>query len=384
MSLWPTTFAKRTEPLGSPLPSIWLIGESKTGKSSFMAMTKAQKPLIIDTEGSWATLKYQLPPEGRVIDLSPLALAEKGESITLNKFSAFWKVINEIEVGKYDLIGIDGAEYLFEGSMQWLKTNEKVMGKHQGAFAGKEGTIYAWGDAKNQLWPHIIKMLESKSETVILATHPKAEFDKTSKTRTGKQTSKGADFTELVTLKLWLFSPEQTDPNGNKPGTASHIGRYWALAKKHRLTWFVMQENGFPIQKPILPLKLILEEGKGYPEMIWNYMNQPSPDYGDLNQVVGDPTYDEADKLAQQAELENQLLETRQQQMELQIQEAMNEIVREYVGEGRLYDTISAVKERVLSEGYSSFKEMAAQIGVEAAALTLKEKVKKNGTAKAK
>lgn len=376
--MWPRTFASvQNEATGSPLPSIWVIGATKTGKSSMMASTLAKKPLILDFDGSWATLQYHIP--GKVIDMRQEAAKIEGANITLALFTAFWNVISTIKANEYDLIGVDGVEYLFEGSFQYVQKHPDMFGKASGQFNGTMGTKFGWGATKNDLWPWLIRTLESKCETVILVTHQKDHIDKSSGSRTGRQTFKGVDLTELVTLVMWCFAPTDEDPDGNKAGTPNHNGKYWSLIKKNRLTWFFKQENGFPRQHALLPAKLILETGQSYPELIYGYMDAPKPDYGALNDVKGDPTrieMSDEDKRViqeQQKEAELELIKARQEEA---INNEKNHLVVEFVGAGKRFTTNDALAARLKELGYENYVDARGKIGFEAVKLALREPVK--------
>lgn len=374
-NLWPTTFSSvQNEATGSPLPSIWVIGATKTGKSSFIASTLAKKVLVLDFDGSWATLQYHVP--GKVIDIRKEAAKIEGANIPLALFTAFWNVVSEIKPGEYDLIGVDGIEYIFEGSFQYVQKNPTIFGKSAGQFNGTMGTKFGWGTTKNDLWPFLIRTLESKCETVILISHPKEFVDKSSGSKTGRLTFKGVDLTELVTLVLWCFAPTDDDPEGNKPGTPAHKGKYWAVVRKNRLTWFYKQENGFPRQYAILPNKLILETGASYAELIHGYMNAPKPDYGTLNDVKGDPTrveLSEDDKKVIESQEAEQKLELARIELEEKIANERNHLTRTLVGAGKRYATPDELGKRIKELGYDNYVVMRTAIGFVAAELKLQE-----------
>ncbi len=106
------------------------------------------------------------------------------------------------------------------GSNLWTRAHPELFGKVPASYAGKEGAIYSWGDTAVYLKDFFTK-LAAKFQTVVLTSHEMDEFK--DGRRTGNKEPRSTDFTELVTLKLWL----------QKEGA-----KRWAVVHKSRLSWF--------------------------------------------------------------------------------------------------------------------------------------------------
>jgi hypothetical protein len=367
--LWPTTFAGIEEGAGSPLPSIWVIGLPERGKSSLAATTLAQQPLVLDAEGSWATLKYQVPG-AKVVQLREKAAAINEKNFHLALFTAMWNELEALQPGQHDLLVIDPTSDLYFGSYAFMLKRPDLVGKAAASYTGTIGNKAQWADSYT-LWKHIVGTATTKVQTVVLTSHPKDLVDKASGAKTGKQSFKGVDFTEIVSLKLWLFGPNDADPDGNQPDSPKHRGVYWALNMKSRLSWHVKQEGSpFPRIRPILPKKLVLEPGQSYPELIWKYMDTPKPDYGDLDVVVGDPTRVQRsaeDTAAIEQENLRLKLEAERQQLEREIGAEKNEIYRVLVQERHVFKDPAELLKHIQGLGHESYEDMRKTLGGAAA-----------------
>lgn len=226
-----------------------------------------------------------------VIDLREKSEELEGDNFQLRLFEAFRNQLLELEVGKYDIIGIDPMSDLYFGSFFFVGQNSKLFGKSPQRYNGREGVIAQWADTK-LWWKKMINNLKPYCQTLVLTSHPKDLYDKSTKLPTGRKAARGADITEAVSLQLWLFKPEDKDHNGLAAAHKNHVGNYWTLVKKNRLSYHVPNERtGIPRVAQILPNKIVPEVyGQTPVELIMAYMKQPMPDYGDLNKIIGEPT----------------------------------------------------------------------------------------------
>ena len=308
-TLWPLDFANVEVPGKSPLSSIWIIGDKGTGKSTTIATIPAKNPLMIDLEASYTTLQF-LRPMTRV-DLNELVAgkAHTSKNIYLNLFETFWEYIQSIPAGTYDVIGVDTFNRLWYGMFNYVVAHPDEFGRVAAEYSGKEGTMFKrWPDTK-ELASRVVKLLESKCQTVVFASHIRDEF--VDNRRSGNQTWQGPDIRGDVSLVLWLFNDRMVDPEGRKPGEKGFKGCYWAYNEKDRLTYHIPTDNGHVRIANLLPRKLVpTEPGQTLAEVIYGYMAAPKPDYGELNQVIGDPTRSlegDAEQEARKAELQYEL-----------------------------------------------------------------------------
>lgn len=293
-----------------PMPIVWVIGDAETGKSTFIASIDPVRPgqetrtLITDLEGSTVAMAADIPMER--IDIRALTEEKCGPDYKLKDlFRIWWDYIKTIEPGKYTVLGVDPSSDLYLGAHAWVKDNPGYFGKPEGAFRGKEGTMYAWGDAK-VLWKQIGTMLSAKVQTVVLTSHIKDVY--ADGERTGKYEARGTDFRELATLSLWL-AREKVEGKPDK---------LWAKVEKSRLTFPIWPEDATEDDEPLwvdmLPTRLEPKRGQSYPSLIRQYMQAPQPDYGDLDILDYDPAtqlLSEEEKAAQELELlrqRNQIL----------------------------------------------------------------------------
>lgn len=349
-ALWPTNFANIEIEGQSPLSSIWIIGDPGVGKSTFITTIPAVKPLVLDLEGSYTTLRF-LSPMTR-IDLREKSreyLAKAKGILEYSFFLAFMDELEKIKPGEYDVIAIDPFSDLYFGSFFYVQNHPEIFGKSAERYRGKEGVIAAWADAVT-LWKDLVKRLESLCQTVIFTSHVKDIYDKSTQTKTGIRDGRGANITNAVSLKLWLFGPNNADPDGNKPGSPKFKGRHWAWIEKSRLTQHAKSEGSkFPRIAPLLPAKLLPEVYKdgsyqSYPELIYNYMAKPAPDYGDLNVIHGDPTAN--------AETEQAEIQTKLEVLKLEAQQALanakREMAERLIKDG-LYETGAEIADAILT-----------------------------------
>lgn len=289
--IWPTKWAivPQEEVSGiSPLPSIWLIADSGRGKSSFGASLPGRL-IVADCEDSWAALQYQRPNMTR-FDVRAEASKHDYREFQRNMFEAYLTIVEHIKSlppYTYDCLVIDPSSDLHFGSYFWVPDNGALFGKTPQRYNGREGTMAQWADA-NLWWENHLTEMKQYVQTVVLISHPKDVYEGRgdNSRKTGQKTFRGANLTNKVSLVLWLYDERDEGPDGPKGKPAR-----WAYVAKQRLTWHVYQKGSmFPRIHDILPKKLIVKDGMTFPELIWNYMDAPRPDYGELNVVHGDPT----------------------------------------------------------------------------------------------
>ena len=305
----------------SPIPIIWVIGGPETGKTTFVATVDPVRPgqethtLILDFEQSATTLRTMVPLE--VVDIRALAdarvnqLSEPGKRppFQLTLFEAAHDFVLNYPPGVRTVLAFDPSSDFKIGSNLWTRAHPELFGKVAASYSGKEGAIYSWGDTAVYLKDFFTK-LAAKFQTVVLTSHEMDEFKEGR--RTGNKEPRSTDFTELVTLKLWL----------QKEGA-----KRFAVVHKSRLSWFDWGDEAAPRQRPLLrdllPKRLeALEAGQSYPELIAYYLTHPERDYGTLN-LVQDPakrplTVDE------RTLLETQKAEAEAEALRLKLEEATN------------------------------------------------------------
>lgn len=287
ISVWSHNDAVKSDGIEgiSPIPILWAVGPSWSGKSTTIAMVDPQpygetpRTLVTDMEGSMATLRTTFAID--VIDVRAIAIEKFGQTYSGGQlFEIWWDQIRQIPDGKYTVLGIDPISDLYMGSHEWVRNHPEYFSKPDGAYRGKEGTVFAWGDVKI-LWKQILTGLASKFQTVVITSHVKDLYQ--DGIRTGKQDARGIDFTEVATVSLWLEKP---DEKGNR----------WALVKKSRLqhaVWHDAEGNRLrrPVTADVLPKRLVPKfNGQSYPELIDLYIQAPQPSYGDLDVVEYDPS----------------------------------------------------------------------------------------------
>ncbi len=145
---------------------------------------------------------------------------------------------------------------------------------------------------------------------MVLTSHEMDEFK--DGRRTGNKEPRSTDFTELVTLKLWL----------QKDGA-----KRWAVVHKSRLSWFDWGDEQTPRPRPLLrdllPKRLeAVEPGQSYPELIAYYLTHPQRDYGALN-AVQDPAKRPLSE-DERTLLETQKAEAEAEALRLRLEEATN------------------------------------------------------------
>ena len=314
----------------SPIPIIWVIGGPATGKTTFVATVDPVRPgqdtrtLILDFEQSATTLRTMVPLE--VIDIRARAeatvnqLSEPGRRppFQLTLFEAAHDFVLSVAAGTYSVLAFDPSSDFKIGSNLWTRAHPELFGKVATSYAGKEGAIYSWGDTAVYLKDFFTK-LAAKFQTTVLTSHEMDEFKEGR--RTGNKEPRSTDFTELVTLKLWL----------RKEGEA----RY-AVVHKSRLSWFDWGDEDTPRQRPLLrdllPKRLeALEPGQSYPELIAYYLTHPQRDYGALNAVPDPAQRPLSDD--ERALLEVHKAEAEAEALRLRLEEATNAGKRKLVAE---------------------------------------------------
>ena len=309
MTVWPI-----------PLPIIWLIGESQTGKTSFITHVDPVRPgeetrtLITDIEGSSVSMEAAYPIER--IDIRSKVDIPQGPGYAAALFKTWWDTVMAVPDGKYTVLGVDPTSDLYIGAHQWVKVNPGYFDKPDGAFRGKEGTMYAWGDAK-VLWKQIGLKLAEKFQTVVLTSHTQDIYGDDG-VRTGEFKARGTDFNELATLCLWLAREPRKD----------QVDKLWAKVHKSRLTHAVWPEDGEPMTAPVLPIRLEPKPGQTYPSLIREYMRAPQPDYGELNVIEG---YDPSIQLLSEEEKEARRIAAQEQKLKLDLIERKREVVTNLV-----------------------------------------------------
>lgn len=306
----------------SPLPIIWLIGDSYTGKSSTIASIDPVRPgektrtLVTDLEGSHAALSKTYPMD--VVDIRALTEAKHGPKYShKHLFAVWWEYMQTVQPGQYTVLGVDPSSDLYMGSHQWVKENEAYFDKPSGAYRGKEGTMYAWGDVK-LLWKQIGIELSHRFQTVVFTSHITDVYSDDGK-RTGDKRARGVDFREMATLVLWLARESQKGKED----------KLWAKVEKSRLTHAVWPEEGNePYMAPMLPVRLEPKPHQSYPSLIRQYMLAPKPDYGELNVIDG---YDPSVQLLTDEERELRKLELLEKQLQMEIVVRKNQIVENLV-----------------------------------------------------
>lgn len=294
-SIWPIG-----ETESSLIPVIWIVGLPQTGKSTFVDMLDPVRPgektrtLITDMEGSHVANQQQIPIE--VADIRQMTVAKYGPGYSFKDLFTTWRdYVTSIQPGQYTILGVDPASDLYTGCFQWVKDNPKYFSKYEGSYNGKDGTKFAWGDAK-LLWKQIITQLTGIFQTVVLVSHTKDVYS--GETKTGDLAARGQDFTEVATLVLWLAREI-------KDGQA----KFWAKVEKSRLTHFVWGTSAEPLLAQMLPIRLEPKPNQSYKSLIMEYLNAPQPDYGELNTITGyDPSVilmSEEEKAAREIELIN-------------------------------------------------------------------------------
>lgn len=304
----------------SLIPVIWTIGQFQTGKSTFVDMLDPVRPgektrtLITDMEGSHAFNQQQIPIE--VADIRQMTIAKYGFGYSFKNLFEVWRdYVTSIQPGQYTVLGVDPASDLYTGCFQWVKDNAKYFSKYEGSYNGKDGTKFAWGDAK-LLWKQIITQLTGIFQTVVLVSHTKDVYS--GETKTGDLAARGQDFTEVATLVLWLAREV-------KDGQA----RFWAKVEKSRLTHFVWsEEDTEPRLAQMLPIRLEPKPNQSYKSLIMEYIHAPKPDYGELNTISG---YDPSVILMSEEEKAARELELMNARREVLIVERKNEIVNNLV-----------------------------------------------------
>jgi hypothetical protein len=298
--IWPMDFAGgKLE--GSPIPSVQVIAASGRGKSTFAATIAPVPPgetprtLVLDTENSYATLRLQFGLD--VIDIRSRGQkrfedAKGKKPIFQCIFEEVIAALKEIKPDRYDVIVIDSFSDVYMGTFYYLLANQHIFAPNNN-YEGKMGVQMVWGDVRNY-WKNEIGVAQTLCQTLVVVTHIKPEYDK-SGNRTGKVSTRGTDITEAVSLKLWLFDERDRDPNGLNPGDRDFDGKRWAYVEKQRLTHMVWKDDdGNTLPRPrmsdVLPKKVIQQyPGQSFPEIIAQYLEKPSPGYGDLDKLYHDP-----------------------------------------------------------------------------------------------
>lgn len=343
--IWPSNFVQNDSEIQglSPIPFIWVVGEKETGKSTLISTIDPVRPgqvsrtLVTDLEMSQETIKTQAPID--TYDVRTETRKHIGKDYTFKDLFITWRdYVLSVPQGKYSVLGVDPVSDLFQGAFMWVGDNSTLFGKTAQRYSGEMGTKAQWGDTA-LYWKQLSLELAQRYETTVFVSHLKDVYQ--NNVRTGNKAARGADFSEIATLILWL--------------DRDTTGKRWALVKKSRLTWWDWgseeEQRKRPILRDLLPRRLEPEYvGQSYPELIASYMENPQADYGELNQVPNDPSIEklsEDDKKRIEAE-------RTQGQLEIAVNDGRQRLIQELIQAGH-YKTPAQVANivAVLGEKYS-------------------------------
>lgn len=310
-------------PNGYQIPVIQLYGEPGTGKSTFLAAMRDLSPdlriVAFDMEGSMANIGPLYDIE--VVDVRQRVydMFHKGVPVfdytNGELYEAWLTAVKEHPGG--DICINDTISRVYLGANEWTQKNPAKFNKHALAYSGKEGTIFSWGDTNLIQWPNIIEMLRTKFTTVGFLSHMKDTYEdyvdsngKKQSRRTGKRVVRGADFTAEATLVLQLVrDPDDPGVPVNKLQTGRY-GGLWARVIKDRVPHVItVTPDMLAAQRrcdpddidpfdpelgaknvALLPKVLIPKPGQPYHRLIAGYMLRPQLDYGELNDLIYNPS----------------------------------------------------------------------------------------------
>lgn len=323
----------------SPIPVLLVIGDTYTGKSTTAANVDPAMPgektrtLVLDTEDSWATLKQQFSVDW--IDLRKMASDEYGKDYKqIHLFLSMQKALADVKPGQYTNLVLDKFSDLATGAHQWVVKNPGYFEKADGAFRGKDGTIFAWGDVDVWFKQYLMNLAQI-FQTITLCSEEKDVYSENKVT--GNKAIRGRDMTPLATVSLWLAK----DPANNKR---------WAIVKKSRLSspiWFDAEGNRLrrPIMADTLPALLRPKfQGQTYPELILDYMDAPLPSYGDLDSVEG---FDPSKHVMTDDERRAQQIEADEKKLQMMIHERKLQIINNLKGLG-LYASPAEIAQTII------------------------------------
>lgn len=256
------------------IPILYILGETGAGKTT-AAYSIAPKPagsegaprvLHIDFENSG--IDHQRRFHVNRVDLS-------GDPLAFGKMVEGLEAVND---GEFDVIIIDPiSDWGYDSVYDYLLSAKIIKSKNPDANVSRR-----LASADIQSWQKMFfSRISGKCQTLVLISHLKKEFDKTSKATTDRFIPRGFSFAELSTLTVRLFSPGHIDPSGKKPNAPGYKGEYWAslVGGKNRLVaTFFDQESGEAITVKALPDVMHLEGGASLPAFMRKAFKSPSFD----------------------------------------------------------------------------------------------------------
>lgn len=291
------------------IPVLLVIGESNTGKSSFLANIMPQQPsdapkrvLVVDTEGSWATLKDRYHVE--YVDLRVVSLNEKGQVDPYKMFVNLIDGLGRIEQGQYDVVIID----VISDIASYDQTYKYIHTKQWSAPQNKHGDYQMASPYIRDFWKTTIGTLSAKGvKCVGIGAHLKNVYR--GKQATGDKAQRGIDLMELATVAMRLVK------KGNE--------RYAEVLKSRIEATF--WDSNEPYTRSALPEGIVRlnKQGQSFPARLREILSNPVKSYG----VDDTPIENPDDKLETQMMVLGAQSEIAQAQKAQALQEVAKEMV---------------------------------------------------------
>lgn len=323
------------------IPVLLVTGESGTGKSSFLANILPQQPsetapkrvLVIDTEGSWATLKDRYHVE--YVDLRGFALDSKGQVDPNKMLSNLVDGIGRIGQGAYDVVIID----VISDIATYDLTYKYIRATNWGNAQNKHADYQMSAPYVRDFWKTLIGSLSAKGvKCVGIGAHLKNVYK--GKQATGDKIQRGIDLMELATVALRLVY------NGKE--------RYAQILKSRLEVTF--WDSDEPYTRSALPEGVIrlTKAGQSFPARMREILANPAKSYGDADTVIENPD----DKLETEMMILGAQVEIAQIEKQKNLQQVAQEMVKDLLSPRAdfnntiLFQDSSDIRSVIASEGW--------------------------------
>ncbi len=322
------------------IPVLLIIGESGTGKSSFAANILPQQPsdapkrvLVIDTEGSWATLKDRYHVE--YVDLRTRALNEKGQVDPYKMLVSLVDGLAKIAPGEYDVVIIDAISDIasYDQTYKYIRTIQ------WNAPQNKHADYQMASPYVRDFWKSTIGTLSAKGvKCVAICAHLKNVYK--GKQATGEKAQRGIDFMELATVAFRLVYDGK---------------QRLAQVLKSRLE-VTFWDDDEPYTRSALPDGVIRlnKPGQSFPARLREILRNPAKSYGEDDTRIENPD----DKTETQMMILGAQVEIAQAEKQKTLQQVAQQMVADLLspradfGNAILFQDASDIRAVIAQEGW--------------------------------